>query len=65
MLPARFAEERMTYDEVAAALDVTVQTVRNWVSEGKYGFPRGVKVGRHRRFLRSEIDAWLEKRREA
>lgn len=61
---AQFRDERMTYPEVAELLDVTVQTVRNWVSEGTYQFPRGVKVGRNRRFLRSEVEAWLESRRK-
>jgi excisionase family DNA binding protein len=60
MTATRFSEERLSYAEVAAIVGVKAQTVRRWVSEEKHGFPRGIKTGKRRHFIRSEIDAWLE-----
>jgi len=46
-------------DDLAEYLAVPVKTVYNWRTEKKG--PRGVKVGRHLRFRRADVEAWLEK----
>ena len=43
----------------AAELDVPVRTVYAWRSRGLG--PRGYKIGRHIRFRRSDVEAWLER----
>ena len=43
----------------AAELDVPVRTVYAWRSKGLG--PRGYKIGRHVRFRRSDVEAWLER----
>lgn len=57
--------ERLSYAEVAAILGVKPQTVRRWVAEGRMNFPTGFKLGKYRSFLRSDIEAWIESRRNA
>ena len=48
--------ELMTPDEVALLLAVPVSTVRDWA---RRGLVPSRKLGRHRRFLRSEIERWV------
>lgn len=60
---AKFAEERLSYSEVATLVGTTAQNVRRWVSEELHDFPRGFKVGKRRWFLRSEVDEWIDSRR--
>ena len=43
--------------DLADELDVPVATVYQWRSKG-HG-PRGDKFGRHVRFRRSDVDAWV------
>ncbi len=47
----------LTVDELAAYLKVSQSTLYKLLAEGKVP---GQKVGRHWRFSRSAIDAWLE-----
>jgi excisionase family DNA binding protein len=53
------ADNLMTLQEVAEFLAVPVATVYAWrhKSEG----PTGFKVGRHVRYARASVEAWLEK----
>lgn len=37
---------------------IPVQTVYRWRTEGRG--PRGIRVGRHVRFRRADVDAWLD-----
>lgn len=46
----------MTSSEVAALLAVPVSTVGDWARRGVIP---SRKLGRHRRFLRREIEEWL------
>lgn len=46
--------------EVAAFLTVPVATLYQWRHQG-IG-PRGIRVGRHLRYRRQELDAWLDSR---
>lgn len=48
--------ELMTPDEVALLLAVPVSTVRDWA---RRGLIPSRKLGRHRRFLRSEVERWV------
>jgi excisionase family DNA binding protein len=51
-------DEVMTTEEVAAFLRVSKKTVEKWRHEGVG--PRRYKVGRHLRYLRSEVLAWVK-----
>lgn len=53
----------MGHEELAEMLGVPVATVRRWryVQTG----PPAVKVGRHIRYRREDVEAWLEERRQA
>lgn len=46
----------LTPHEVAALLAVPVSTVRDWARRGVLP---SRKLGRHRRFLRSEVERWV------
>jgi excisionase family DNA binding protein len=47
----------LTIQELAAELHVSCQTLYDLRSQGRG--PAGFRIGRHLRFRRSEIDAWL------
>jgi len=47
-------------EQAASYLGCTPETLRVWVSKRKVPF---VKVGRLTRFLKKDLDAWLEKHR--
>jgi excisionase family DNA binding protein len=50
------AEPMLTVTQLADELGVPVQTIYTWNSRGTG--PKYVKVGRHVRFRRSDVDAW-------
>ncbi len=50
-------ERLLTLPEVADHLGVPLQTVYQWRSRGDG--PRGIKVGRHVRVRRDDLEAWL------
>jgi len=47
--------------EAAAVLTVAPGTLGVWRSTGRYNLPF-TKVGRHVRYRRADLEAWLEKR---
>jgi excisionase family DNA binding protein len=51
-------EDLLKDHEAAGYLKVPVGTLANWRYQGKG--PRFVKVGRHVRYRRSDVEAWLE-----
>lgn len=53
-------DEFLTTDELADLLAVPVRTVYAW-RHARTG-PRGVRIGRHLRYRRTDVDAWLEER---
>lgn len=56
------ADRLMTIGELAEYLQVPRETIYRW---RKYGSgPRGFRMGRHIRFRRSEVEAWVESRRD-
>jgi excisionase family DNA binding protein len=53
-------QEFMTVDDLARLLRVPKATIYRWRSTGHS--PRGYTIGRHVRFRRAEVEAWLEER---
>jgi len=51
--------EMLTSREVAAYLRVPLSTIYLWHKAG--GGPRRIKVGKHVRYLRADLEAWLER----
>lgn len=54
----RVAQQLLTTVEVAEYLQVPVTTIYAWRTRGEG--PRAAAVGRHLRWKRSDVDAWLE-----
>lgn len=54
------APEFLTVDQFADLIGVPVRTIKHWVSEGTA--PPSAKLGRHRRFRRVDIEAWIDER---
>ncbi len=52
------AEQLLTTAQLAAYLQVPVATIHQWRYRGEG--PRGAKVGKHLRWRRADVDAWLE-----
>lgn len=53
------AEKLLTADEVAEELCVPRATLHMWRYQGVG--PLGIKVGRHLRYRRVDLDKWLDK----
>ena len=51
--------EFMSPEGLADYLGLPVRTVYSWRHRGSG--PRGIKVGRHVRYRRTDVDDWLEK----
>lgn len=47
----------LTAEDLSGELDIPKQTIYRWRVEGKG--PRAHKIGRHLRFSRDDVDAWL------
>ena len=52
--------EWLSPDQLADWLGVPVRSIYSWLHEGTA--PRSHKIGRHRRFRREDVEAWLEER---
>lgn len=50
-------EPLLTTEEVAAWLRVPAETVRIWRKRNRG--PKSIPVGRHRRYRRADVEAWL------
>jgi len=48
----------ITPEDLATELGVPRATISQWRWKG--GGPRGVRVGKHLRFRREDVDAWIE-----
>lgn len=59
--PASQPERLLTMREVADWLGVPLGTAYVWRSRG--GGPPGIRVGRHVRYRRQDVERWLEQRR--
>ena len=52
----------LTVKELAELLQVPVPTIHNW--RYRRQGPKGFRVGRHIRFLKSDVESWLASQRE-
>jgi len=55
-------DEILTTDEVAALLKIPKATLYKWISMGTA--PPFYKLGRHNRFKRSEVMAWMDEHQD-
>jgi excisionase family DNA binding protein len=60
--PKQHTDPLYTRPEAAAYLDLVPQTLAVWQCNGRYGIPV-VKVGRLVRYRKSDLDAFLARRR--
>jgi excisionase family DNA binding protein len=51
------SDELLTPEKVAAYLQIPRQTLYAWRTRGRG--PRSLKVGRHVRYRREDVEAWL------
>jgi excisionase family DNA binding protein len=56
-------EPLMTPREVADFLGLPIATLQTW--RAKRSGPRGYRVGKHVRYRREDVEAWLEKRADS
>lgn len=56
------ADEALDRKQAAAYLGTTAGTLNYWASVGRYDIPY-YRVGRKAVYRRSDLDAWLQKRR--
>jgi excisionase family DNA binding protein len=56
-MPDFSAEEFLTVDEVAGSLQITPQTVRNWLDQGRIP---SLRIGRRVRILRSDFQRFVD-----
>lgn len=54
------ADRLLSTEALAEYLGVPIKTVYTWNSEGSG--PRRIRVGKHVRYRRSDVDAWLDAR---
>lgn len=50
----------LTIDDLAEELQVSKKTIYNWRAKAPQQGPRGFTVGKHVRFRREDVDAWVE-----
>jgi len=55
--------EFLSTEALSAFIDVPVGTLRQWRHRGEG--PRGIRLGGHVRYRRSDVDAWLTEREGA
>jgi excisionase family DNA binding protein len=53
--------ELQTTEEVATELNIPKRTLGQWAYKGQG--PAYLKIGRHRRYRREDVDAWLKAQR--
>jgi excisionase family DNA binding protein len=53
-------DKLMSLTDISEMLDIPVQTLYRWRSKGDG--PAGYRVGRHVRYRREAVEAWLEQR---
>lgn len=60
--PTSGLDPLLSIEDLAECLGVPVTTIYDWRVDGKG--PCGVRVGRHVKFTRSDVLAWIEAHRE-
>lgn len=56
------ADQWIGIEQLADELGVPVRTIYSWRSRATPYGPRGATFGRHVRFKRADVDAWIERR---
>jgi excisionase family DNA binding protein len=56
-------EPMMSVEELSAYLGVPIPTLYRWRSRGEG--PHGIRIGRHVRYHRAAVRAWLAERAES
>jgi excisionase family DNA binding protein len=54
--------ELLTYKQAADYLTIPEETLRKWRAQGRG--PRSIKLGRHVRYDKADLDAWVEQRKQ-
>jgi excisionase family DNA binding protein len=54
------AKPYLTIDDLAALLQIPKKTIYNWRTQSPKKGPVGFTVGKHTRFRRVDVDAWVE-----
>jgi excisionase family DNA binding protein len=58
-------ERLLLPQEVADWLGIPLQTLYSWrVDTGERRGPTGIKIGRHLRYRRADVEAWLDTHRD-
>ena len=63
--PTTIAEPLLTLQEVMALLKCGRSKVYRMMDEDEESFPRPFKIGRANRWLRVEVEAWIEHQAQA
>lgn len=58
LTPADTLDTLLRPQAVADALGIPLQTLYTW--RVKQAGPRGIKIGRHLRYRRTDVEAWIE-----
>lgn len=52
--------EYWTISELAEALKIPKQTLYNWRAQTPPKGPKGFRVGKHLRYRRADVEAWID-----
>lgn len=55
--------ETVGAEDIADAIKCSVRNVKERVTKTP-GFPKPIKIGHHRRWIKTEVSAWMMKQRE-
>lgn len=58
--PSTSTESLLTPEQVSELLGIPVGTLYGWRHKGNG--PRAIKIGRHLRYRRSDVDGWIDSR---
>lgn len=58
------SDQLLTPKEAAAVLKVSLRTFYSWRYESR-SYPPAIKVGKHLRYRKSALDAWLDAQTES
>lgn len=55
--------ETVGAEDIASAIGCSVRNAKDRVTK-EPSFPKPIKIGRHRRWIKTEVSAWMMKQRE-
>lgn len=59
-MSTRVEKNYLTIDDLAAELQIPKRTIYYWRAQSPKQGPKGFTVGKHVRFRRADVDAWVE-----